>query len=422
MKNKNEEQKKEFTGVWIPYYIIENTALKPVDKILYAEIACYKTCWKKSSELMKICGIRKKAFQASCRRLKELGYIEEKRVFGRIHRNIFSSGSQRHQTQKGADEQTQKGADEQTQKGAVHLDNKLDNKEITHICSLDTHKGNENLSTIKNSNSDPHIKSNDVKRKEKVPKKEKKEISNSKPKSNDVKRKEKVPKKEKKDNLGEMADLPKDSICDEYGRLRIRPTTEKDTRQGFGKPDTPEAIASRERTVSKELIEVANEFRRELFRKQQAVNTDFEEGFYKFYPVKRSKAVARKIFNKLKKEDKIYICKAVHKFIASKDITDHLKRGEKRFIVHPSTWLNQRRWEDEEVEDDTKTLTTDQIKQKLHDKALEYYNDPEIENSAIRGKISSDLTRLIGGGVGMQPETFFKEIVPDMPSSMGSLI
>jgi len=88
MKNKPNDQKKEFTGVWIPHYIIENEKMKPVDKILYAIIACPEMYQKKSNELMEFCGVRKKAFQASCRRLEKLGYIEEKRVFGRIQRNI----------------------------------------------------------------------------------------------------------------------------------------------------------------------------------------------------------------------------------------------------------------------------------------------------------------------------------------------
>ena len=127
------QQTKEFTGVWIPREIIEDVRLKPIDKILYSEIACFSECYKKQEALLVVCGVGVKAFQASCRRLEEYGYIEQKRKFGKIYRRStigFVQQSQKgvdEQSQKGVDEQSQKGVDEERQNGAVLLDNNKDN-------------------------------------------------------------------------------------------------------------------------------------------------------------------------------------------------------------------------------------------------------------------------------------------------------
>lgn len=77
-----------FIGVWIPAEIMLDESLKATDKILYAEIACYGSngCYKKSEELMALLNIKRDAFQSSCRRLREAGYIEEHRSFGRVVR------------------------------------------------------------------------------------------------------------------------------------------------------------------------------------------------------------------------------------------------------------------------------------------------------------------------------------------------
>lgn len=122
-----EEQKKEFTGVWIPVKILEDEKLKPIDKLLYAEIASFgdNGCWKKSSELMKICGVKEDAFRASCKRLKENGYISEQRKFGRIYRKS-TLGFNQHR-EKPRDEQLEKPRDEGWEKPRVHIDNNIDN-------------------------------------------------------------------------------------------------------------------------------------------------------------------------------------------------------------------------------------------------------------------------------------------------------
>ena len=133
----NKEQKREFTGVWIPKKIIEDKRLKPVDKILYAEIACFDVCYKKSSELMERCGIKKFAFNESCKRLVAYGYIKESRKFGKIHRNSTLKFKTPDDEQSGnqTDEQSGNQTDEQSGNQAVLLDNTLENTNIADVKS-----------------------------------------------------------------------------------------------------------------------------------------------------------------------------------------------------------------------------------------------------------------------------------------------
>ena len=110
------EPKRQFTGVWLPREVLEDERLKGTEKILYAEIASFgeKGCWKKSEELMSLTGMRTSAFQASCRRLVEFGYITQSREYGRMVRrsNIgFLADPESHPVEK----------------QRVHIDNTIDN-------------------------------------------------------------------------------------------------------------------------------------------------------------------------------------------------------------------------------------------------------------------------------------------------------
>ena len=113
------EPKRQFTGVWLPRELLLDKRLTAVDKILYAEIASFgdKGCWKKSEELMSLCGVKKDAFIASCKRLIDFGYITQSREYGRMRRKSTL----------GFSEQSEKPADEQSEKPAVHIDNTIDN-------------------------------------------------------------------------------------------------------------------------------------------------------------------------------------------------------------------------------------------------------------------------------------------------------
>ncbi len=121
-----EEQKKEFTGVWIPKELLEDINLKPIDKLLYAEIASFSSgCWKKSEELQQLLGVKKRAFGSACKRLRDLGYISEHRQFGRMYRQSTLSFKQ--QCQNSTDERSYNSTDEQLHNSTVHIDNTKEN-------------------------------------------------------------------------------------------------------------------------------------------------------------------------------------------------------------------------------------------------------------------------------------------------------
>ena len=93
-----------------------------------------------------------------------------------------------------------------------------------------------------------------------------------------------------------------------------------------------------------------------LLEQEEAKNMSDEHrfnAFYAHYPLKKSKAPARKAFMKLNPDAELYqkIMDAVTAQKGSRQWQD------KQYIPHPSTWLNQERWEDE-VEG-AKVLPTD---------------------------------------------------------------
>ena len=65
--------------------------------------------------------------------------------------------------------------------------------------------------------------------------------------------------------------------------------------------------------------------------------------FYKLYPRKVGRVVAQRCFTKLNKKDKQLAYDGLLKYIRFWESS----KTEKQFIPHPSTWLNQKRWEDE---------------------------------------------------------------------------
>jgi len=76
--------------------------------------------------------------------------------------------------------------------------------------------------------------------------------------------------------------------------------------------------------------------------KKQAVNFDL---FWSKYPKKINKATALKSFNSLKPNSQLLtkILESIDNFIE----TEEWKKDSGRFIPYPSTWLNNKRWEDE---------------------------------------------------------------------------
>jgi hypothetical protein len=76
---------------------------------------------------------------------------------------------------------------------------------------------------------------------------------------------------------------------------------------------------------------------------QKTIYTEDFEKFWKEYPNKKAKPIAFKSWAKLslKERDDLMQVLPAHKR------SDFWLRDEGRFIPHPATWINQRRWEDE---------------------------------------------------------------------------
>lgn len=78
------EQKKEFTGVWIPKHVIEDLDLSPIEKIIYAEISCFEVCYMKNEQLGKRYGRSERTISAIINKLKARFYVEETIFNGRM--------------------------------------------------------------------------------------------------------------------------------------------------------------------------------------------------------------------------------------------------------------------------------------------------------------------------------------------------
>lgn len=94
------------------------------------------------------------------------------------------------------------------------------------------------------------------------------------------------------------------------------------------------------------------------------------DAFYAMYPRHENKSAALKAWNKLKPNAELQeiMAKAL---MAQKQSPQWNKDGG-QYIPYPSTWLNQRRWEDEVKMNDTQDAMFDRLKQKAIeiDKAL----------------------------------------------------
>ena len=241
----------------------------------------------------------------------------------------------------------------------------------------------------------------------------------------DVVKKRKVPEKEKKKKDSDMLsseNFPKNPFCDDNGVLLTKkvPKYEPGSRYGIEQSIEDEQAMTEE--IARLQKEVADDYKKTEKKKSKLNSLDFEEGFYQYYPLKRSKARSKMLFNKLKDSEKKYVCKAVHDYIKSEDVLKRIETGEKRFLPHPSTWLNQRRWEDEEPPTEEKELTKSQLKQIIHDGAMEDFADPRVDNDMIPGRASTALMKLIGGSQGLSITNFLEEVVPELKPYIGKLV
>jgi hypothetical protein len=78
--------------------------------------------------------------------------------------------------------------------------------------------------------------------------------------------------------------------------------------------------------------------------KEDGADEAFDQ-FWQQYPNKVAKANALKAWKKIKPDDALLV-KILASLTVAKD-SDGWKKDEGKFIPHPATWLNGRRWEDE---------------------------------------------------------------------------
>ena len=91
-----------------------------------------------------------------------------------------------------------------------------------------------------------------------------------------------------------------------------------------------------------------NKVKKNSKKEQDKEGVSFED-FWKVYPNKKSKHVACKSWSKVNKQEQVKIIEHV---IERKEKDEQWVKDEGRFIPHPSTFLNQKRWYDEYEEVD----------------------------------------------------------------------
>ena len=82
---------------------------------------------------------------------------------------------------------------------------------------------------------------------------------------------------------------------------------------------------------------------------------DYFESFWSLYPRKIAKVIAQKASQRIDSSEWPAIMEGLQKQLPG--FRERIISGEKQFIPHASTWLNQRRWEDEvDGQEDTKEI------------------------------------------------------------------
>jgi len=89
---------------------------------------------------------------------------------------------------------------------------------------------------------------------------------------------------------------------------------------------------------------------RDRDRDREEKNNEHFDIFWQAYPRKIGKKPALKIWNKLNPSEELV--RTILKAIEAQKETKNWKKDNGQFIPHPSTWLNNNRWEDE-IHDET---------------------------------------------------------------------
>ena len=75
MENNPMAIKQKYTGTWIPAYVMLNEKIKPIDKLVYAEIASFRQCFMTNETLANLTGVSVRTIQYSLKRLEEINCI-----------------------------------------------------------------------------------------------------------------------------------------------------------------------------------------------------------------------------------------------------------------------------------------------------------------------------------------------------------
>lgn len=70
------EQPKEYTGTFIPAAVMLDEGLRPIEKMIYAEVASFRECFMTNEFLSKRIGVSVRSLQNSLSKLEKAGYIE----------------------------------------------------------------------------------------------------------------------------------------------------------------------------------------------------------------------------------------------------------------------------------------------------------------------------------------------------------
>ena len=116
------------------------------------------------------------------------------------------------------------------------------------------------------------------------------------------------------------------------------------------------------------------------YLQQDYKSDDNFEKFWDQYPRKEAKAKAEKIFKRLTKKEKDIIFQSLPKHL------QNWKTKDRSFIPMPTTWLNQKRFNDEvviEVTEEDKVKKNDMMIKRKQIEQREYFNKAKEESASI---------------------------------------
>ncbi len=143
-----------------------------------------------------------------------------------------------------------------------------------------------------------------------------------------------------------LQELVKAGLLDCFKGGILRPHN-WDSRQFKSDSSTERVKRFRERSKKvSETLDETDQTRTEQSRTDTtpAYSIEFLE-FWKLYPRKEAKGEAWKVWQRLRPTDTIR--SSIARAVESQKLSSEWKRDFGKFIPHPATWLNKRRWEDE---------------------------------------------------------------------------